>query len=292
MSSRSSTARAQGWGSVSYIPLPAPPLALAPFTGPPAAAPLLGQFRATSVPGNAVFGSVFYSLPAIVAQSRTLSPLSMLVACAVLALWRGVLVELGGAMRLNGGNVSPPDPLLAVLLARRATSKGAARSLTRSPSTRPVRLLAQRRRQVARPARCGRDPARRVRILAPSFPLELADSGADTFRVSPPSGRQRRDGHGQRGHGGGLHRGRVAGDAVQEPRARPAHPHWCALLPQAAAASAPCPLGLTDLLACPLLRRSVFTLLLLFGVKDSTRLTLSICAFHVRPSASPSAARL
>jgi hypothetical protein len=33
----------------------------------------------------------------------------------------------------------------------------------------------------------------------------------------------------------------------------------------------------------PLILPTVFTGLLLFGVKDSTRLTLSICLFHVRP---------
>lgn len=64
------------------------------------------MFKATSVAGNAVYGSVFYSMPAICSVSLTLSPLSMLVACLILLLWRGILVELGGAVRLNGGNVS------------------------------------------------------------------------------------------------------------------------------------------------------------------------------------------
>jgi hypothetical protein len=111
-----------GWGSVSYIPLPPPQLDLSTegaTTGDTTTSQLLGQFRATSVAGNAVFGSVFYSLPAIVANGGTFSALSMLVACAVLGLWRGILVELGGAMRLNGGNVSlararrSPERLLA-----------------------------------------------------------------------------------------------------------------------------------------------------------------------------------
>lgn len=45
-------------------------------------------------------------MPAICSVSLSLSPLSMLVACLILLLWRGILVELGGAVRLNGGNVS------------------------------------------------------------------------------------------------------------------------------------------------------------------------------------------
>ncbi|KAL7412945.1 amino acid permease-domain-containing protein [Mrakia frigida] len=93
-----------GWGSVSYVPLPPPPPLEDESLPAPTDPELLGVFRATSVAGNAVYGSVFYSMPAICSVSLSLSPLSMLVACSILLLWRGILVELGGAVRLNGGN--------------------------------------------------------------------------------------------------------------------------------------------------------------------------------------------
>jgi hypothetical protein len=105
----------QGWGSVSYIPLSASSLQTASArlaahqsttTANDDLPHLIGQFRATSVAGNAVYASVFYSLPAIVNVAGSLSALSVGVAVGVLLLWKGIMVELGGAMRLNGGNVS------------------------------------------------------------------------------------------------------------------------------------------------------------------------------------------
>ncbi|CED82554.1 Amino acid/polyamine transporter I [Phaffia rhodozyma] len=95
-----------GWGSVAYIPLSPSAVLQAEqkVLSRLDTNNLLGQFKATSVAGNAVFGSVFYSLPALCQTGKVLSPLSMMIACLILLLWRGIMVELGGAMRINGGN--------------------------------------------------------------------------------------------------------------------------------------------------------------------------------------------
>ena len=55
-----------GWGSTSYLDI-GPYDAAAP--PPPREVPTLGQFTASAVTGNAVLGSVFYAIPAVVAVS-------------------------------------------------------------------------------------------------------------------------------------------------------------------------------------------------------------------------------
>ncbi|CAE6496372.1 unnamed protein product [Rhizoctonia solani] len=64
----------------------------------------MGQFRASSVSGNGVVGSVFYAFPAVAAVASIFSPLSLLIACLILTIYRPILLELGSAIRLNGAN--------------------------------------------------------------------------------------------------------------------------------------------------------------------------------------------
>ncbi|KAJ7165478.1 hypothetical protein C8R43DRAFT_211564 [Mycena crocata] len=54
---------------------------------------LLGQFTGTALPGNAVLGSVFYSVPAIVAVCTVYSPLSLFVATLTPFLWRPIMED-------------------------------------------------------------------------------------------------------------------------------------------------------------------------------------------------------
>jgi len=82
----------------------------------------IDQWRASSIAGNGVIGSVFYAFPAgeqnhslhslpipdpfelVAAASGVLSPISLFIACAILFLFRPILLELGSALRLNGAN--------------------------------------------------------------------------------------------------------------------------------------------------------------------------------------------
>ncbi|KAG6917339.1 hypothetical protein DXG01_002910 [Tephrocybe rancida] len=63
---------------------------------------VLGQFTASALAGNAVLGSVFYALPAVVAVSTVYSPISLFIATLVLFLWRPIMQELGSALPLSG----------------------------------------------------------------------------------------------------------------------------------------------------------------------------------------------
>ncbi|KAF9467230.1 amino acid permease-domain-containing protein [Collybia nuda] len=63
---------------------------------------ILGQFTASALAGNAVLGSVFYALPAVVAVSSVYSPISLFAATLVLFLWRPVMEELGSALPISG----------------------------------------------------------------------------------------------------------------------------------------------------------------------------------------------
>lgn len=49
-------------------------------------------------------GSVFYAFPAVAAVASIFSPLALLIACIILAIYRPILLELGSAIRLNGAN--------------------------------------------------------------------------------------------------------------------------------------------------------------------------------------------
>ncbi|KAJ6537397.1 amino acid permease-domain-containing protein [Mycena vulgaris] len=67
---------------------------------------LLGQFTGTALPGNAVLGSVFYALPAVVAVSGVYSPISLFVATLTPFLWRPIMEELASALPINGAPYS------------------------------------------------------------------------------------------------------------------------------------------------------------------------------------------
>ncbi|CAE7052581.1 unnamed protein product [Rhizoctonia solani] len=64
----------------------------------------MGQFRSSSISGNGVVGSIFYAFPAVAAVASIFSPLSLLIACLILTIYRPILLELGSAIRLNGAN--------------------------------------------------------------------------------------------------------------------------------------------------------------------------------------------
>ncbi|KAI0798140.1 amino acid permease-domain-containing protein [Abortiporus biennis] len=62
----------------------------------------LGQFTASALAGNAVLGSVFYALPAVVVVSSVFSPLTLFVASLVIFLWRPIMEELASALPIGG----------------------------------------------------------------------------------------------------------------------------------------------------------------------------------------------
>ncbi|KAF8902544.1 AAAP amino acid permease [Gymnopilus junonius] len=63
---------------------------------------ILGQFTASALAGNAVLGSVFYALPAVVAVGGIYSPISLFVATLILFLWRPIMEELASALPISG----------------------------------------------------------------------------------------------------------------------------------------------------------------------------------------------
>ncbi|KAJ7158011.1 amino acid permease-domain-containing protein [Mycena crocata] len=67
---------------------------------------VLGQFTGTALPGNAVLGSVFYSLPAVVAVCGVYSPISLFMATLTPFLWRPIMVELASALPIKGAPYS------------------------------------------------------------------------------------------------------------------------------------------------------------------------------------------
>ncbi|KAG7451572.1 AAAP amino acid permease [Guyanagaster necrorhizus] len=69
-------------------------------------AKVLGQFTASALAGNAVLGSVFYALPAVVAVSSVYSPISLFIATMTLFLWRPIMAELGSALPITGAPYS------------------------------------------------------------------------------------------------------------------------------------------------------------------------------------------
>ena len=47
---------------------------------------------------------MFYAFPAVATAASIFSPLALLIACLILTIYRPILLELGGAIRLNGAN--------------------------------------------------------------------------------------------------------------------------------------------------------------------------------------------
>ncbi|KAN0066600.1 hypothetical protein ACQY0O_000694 [Thecaphora frezii] len=96
-----------GWGSISLLELTAQDMAAAAVGSDGAPRPLLGQWRAAAIAGNAVTGSVFYALPAVIVTASVVSPLSIFVACLLLWPFRPVMCELASALSAsNAGNYS------------------------------------------------------------------------------------------------------------------------------------------------------------------------------------------
>ncbi|GAB1521665.1 hypothetical protein RhiTH_004762 [Rhizoctonia solani] len=92
-----------GWGEVSYREIKKGQLMMARNSMSDTGVQM-GQFRSTSISGNGVVGSVFYAFPAVAAVASIFSPLSLLIACLILTIYRPILLELGSAIRLNGAN--------------------------------------------------------------------------------------------------------------------------------------------------------------------------------------------
>ncbi|KAJ6496083.1 amino acid permease-domain-containing protein [Mycena sanguinolenta] len=69
-------------------------------------AKLLGQFTGAALPGIAVLGGVFYTLPAVVAVSGVYSPISLFMATLTLFLWRPIMEELASVLPISGAPYS------------------------------------------------------------------------------------------------------------------------------------------------------------------------------------------
>ncbi|KAE9408697.1 AAAP amino acid permease [Gymnopus androsaceus JB14] len=67
---------------------------------------ILGQFTASALAGNAVLGSVFYAIPAVVAVASVYSPISLFIATLTLFVWRPIMEELGSAFPICGAPYS------------------------------------------------------------------------------------------------------------------------------------------------------------------------------------------
>ncbi|KZS91996.1 hypothetical protein SISNIDRAFT_474934 [Sistotremastrum niveocremeum HHB9708] len=91
-----------GWGSTLYLELT--PEEFTNSDVDISARQVLGQYTASAVAGNAVLGSVFYALPAVVALAGVFSPISLFIATLVLFFWRPVMEELAETFPLVGSN--------------------------------------------------------------------------------------------------------------------------------------------------------------------------------------------
>lgn len=94
-----------GWGSISLLELANPPANGSNTSETQPKRLQLGQWKASAIAGNAVTGSVFYALPAVVAVSSVMSPISILIACLLLFPFRPIICELASALSAsNAGN--------------------------------------------------------------------------------------------------------------------------------------------------------------------------------------------
>ncbi|KAJ7235606.1 amino acid permease-domain-containing protein [Mycena haematopus] len=69
-------------------------------------AKLLGQFTGAALPGIAVLGGVFYTLPAVVAVCGVYSPISLFMATLTLFIWRPIMEELAFVLPMSGAPYS------------------------------------------------------------------------------------------------------------------------------------------------------------------------------------------
>lgn len=67
---------------------------------------MLGEFTGAALPGNAVLGSVFYALPAVVTVCGVYSPISLFAATLTPFLWRPIMEELASALPISGAPYS------------------------------------------------------------------------------------------------------------------------------------------------------------------------------------------
>lgn len=99
----------------------------------------LGPLRAAAVAGNAVIGSIFYTLPSLIAASGIWSPISLLVACFLIAPFRWVMVELcdsfGAADSANYAFFAHTASMLVATVAAAATALDALATGAVSAST-------------------------------------------------------------------------------------------------------------------------------------------------------------
>lgn len=94
-----------GWGAMTLIDLTNSELTAAKQKIESRPKPILGQWKAAAIAGNAVTGSIFYLLPAVITVSSIYSPISILIACLLLYPFRPVLIELSSALSVaNAGN--------------------------------------------------------------------------------------------------------------------------------------------------------------------------------------------
>ncbi|KAH8829237.1 amino acid permease-domain-containing protein [Flagelloscypha sp. PMI_526] len=66
----------------------------------------LGQWTGSAFAGNAVLGSIFYSLPPVVAAAGVYSPISLFLATLTFFFWRPIMVELASALPIQGAPYS------------------------------------------------------------------------------------------------------------------------------------------------------------------------------------------
>ncbi|CEH12175.1 hypothetical protein CBOM_00177 [Ceraceosorus bombacis] len=98
LDSGSSDVEFAGWGSMSMLVFNQTELESAEHKVLRRPVAMLGQWRAFALAGNAVTGSAFYSLPAVLAVSGALSPIGMALAALLLWPFRPILVELASAL--------------------------------------------------------------------------------------------------------------------------------------------------------------------------------------------------
>lgn len=87
-----------GWGTMSMLELSRAERDAAAKSVASRPRAVLGQWRTASLCGNALTGSVFYSLPAVLAASSVLTPIGLFLAIALLWPFRPIMCELASAL--------------------------------------------------------------------------------------------------------------------------------------------------------------------------------------------------
>ncbi|CAG8470656.1 9644_t:CDS:2 [Paraglomus occultum] len=87
-----------GWGSTSFLELHSPSKSDRSSSGT-----LLGQWRATSISGNDLIASVFYTIAVVIATSGKYAPISLLIVSLIIYPFKNILNEVGTTLPLNGG---------------------------------------------------------------------------------------------------------------------------------------------------------------------------------------------